>query len=466
MQNVVREDLDAVNVLLTVHVTKDDYKPVFDKKLKNLRQKAQIKGFRKGQTPMSLVTKMYGQGLLVEVVQEEINQRLSEYLESAGNAFLGQPLFNEAQEPLEFDLSDMKDYAVKFDLGITPSFELQGWDKSNQITIPEISDTEELINKQIELLRLQHGERVELTENDVTQSNDIIHVFLEELNDGQILENGHQTDTTFLLSDQIEAHFLDQVLGKPIGERFDFDPYAVEKNSKDDNVRKYILKLEDPQATTSRQFRGQITKIGRSLPAEVNAELFEKVLNKPGATEEELRNEIRDQVLKNAEKEIQEYVLTCNKANLLVVNDFPLPTDFLKRWFASRLEEDQQKPTKENSEQAFLVDVKWTLIREKLLDKVDLTVTDEEIKEDYGQKIRQYLGGNADQQMIDSLKDTILNNKEMAQQIAQEISNRKTYQACLEYLDIRTEPVHSEAYSEWMNNAYDKLLARFNGMML
>jgi trigger factor len=466
MQNVVREDLDAVNAILTVHVTKDEYKPVFDKKLKTLRQKAQIKGFRKGQTPMSLVTKMYGQGLLVEVVQEEINQRLSDYLEKAGNTFLGQPLFNEAQEPLAFDLNDMKDYAVRFDLGITPSFELKGWDKSNVITIPEISDTEELINKQLELIRLQYGEKVELTENDTAQSNDIIYVHIQELKDGEVLENGHQTDTTFLLSDRIEDHFLQLVLGKPIGESFDFDPYTVEKNSKEDHVRKYILNLEDPKATTGRQFRGQITKIGRSLPAEMNADLFEKILNRPGATEEEVRLEIKDQVLKNTEKEIQEYVLTSNKANLMEVNDFPLPTEFLKKWFASRLEEDQQKPTKENSEQAFLVDVKWTLIREKLLDKMDLTVTDEEIKDDYGQKIRQYLGGQADEQMIASLKETIMNNKEMAQQIAQEISNRKTYEACLESLDIRTESVHSDAYSDWMNNAYDKLLAQFNSMML
>lgn len=55
--NVSLQNIDKVSALLTVKLEKADYQEKVDKSLKNLRQKAQIPGFRKGMVPMSLVKK-------------------------------------------------------------------------------------------------------------------------------------------------------------------------------------------------------------------------------------------------------------------------------------------------------------------------------------------------------------------------------------------------------------------------
>lgn len=72
--NVSLQNIDSVSASLTVKLEKTDYQENVDKSLKNLRQKAQVPGFRKGMVPTSLVKKMYGKS----VVAEEVNKLLSD----------------------------------------------------------------------------------------------------------------------------------------------------------------------------------------------------------------------------------------------------------------------------------------------------------------------------------------------------------------------------------------------------
>ena len=72
--NVSLQNIDKVSALLTVKLEKADYQPQVDKSLKNIRQKAQVPGFRPGMVPMSLVKKMYGKS----VIADEVNKLLSE----------------------------------------------------------------------------------------------------------------------------------------------------------------------------------------------------------------------------------------------------------------------------------------------------------------------------------------------------------------------------------------------------
>ena len=50
--------IDDLNLELALTVTKEDYSDSRKKRLSEYRKKAEIKGFRKGMVPMSLVEKM------------------------------------------------------------------------------------------------------------------------------------------------------------------------------------------------------------------------------------------------------------------------------------------------------------------------------------------------------------------------------------------------------------------------
>ena len=79
--NVSLQNIDKVSALLTVKLEKADYQEKVDKSLKNLRQKAQIPGFRKGMVPMSLVKKMYGKSVLAEEVNKLLSDSVYKYIQ-------------------------------------------------------------------------------------------------------------------------------------------------------------------------------------------------------------------------------------------------------------------------------------------------------------------------------------------------------------------------------------------------
>ena len=64
--NITRNNVDALNAIVTVEVAKNDYAEKVNKVLADYRKNAAIKGFRKGTVPMSLIQKQYGKAILLE----------------------------------------------------------------------------------------------------------------------------------------------------------------------------------------------------------------------------------------------------------------------------------------------------------------------------------------------------------------------------------------------------------------
>ena len=81
--------IDDLNLELTLSVAKDDYQESRSNRLKDFRKKAEIKGFRKGMVPMSLVEKMYGQSALVDAVNDVISESLNNFIHEKGFKVLG-----------------------------------------------------------------------------------------------------------------------------------------------------------------------------------------------------------------------------------------------------------------------------------------------------------------------------------------------------------------------------------------
>ena len=72
--------IDDLNLELTLSVGKEDYAESRKKRLNDFRKKAEIKGFRKGMVPMSLVEKMYGQQALADAVNDVISESLNNFI--------------------------------------------------------------------------------------------------------------------------------------------------------------------------------------------------------------------------------------------------------------------------------------------------------------------------------------------------------------------------------------------------
>ena len=53
--NIVKNQIDELNLQLTVTVAHDDYAEIEKKELQKCKRTAEFKGFRKGMVPMSLI---------------------------------------------------------------------------------------------------------------------------------------------------------------------------------------------------------------------------------------------------------------------------------------------------------------------------------------------------------------------------------------------------------------------------
>ena len=102
--NVSLQNIDKVSALLTVKLEKADYQPQVDKSLKNIRQKAQVPGFRPGMVPMSLVKKMYGKSVIADEVNKLLSEKVYAYIKDNNINILGEPMPNEEKQPdIDFD---------------------------------------------------------------------------------------------------------------------------------------------------------------------------------------------------------------------------------------------------------------------------------------------------------------------------------------------------------------------------
>ena len=79
--NITRTNVDTLNAVVTVAVSKNDYAAKVEKVLADYRKNASIPGFRKGAVPMSLIQKQYGKAVLLEEVNKVLQENLNRYLE-------------------------------------------------------------------------------------------------------------------------------------------------------------------------------------------------------------------------------------------------------------------------------------------------------------------------------------------------------------------------------------------------
>jgi len=116
--NITKEQIDALNAVVKVAVTKADYQDKVETILKDYRKQANIPGFRKGQVPMGLIKKQYGKAVLVDEVNKLIQENLNKFLTEEKLDVLGNPLPKQQDN---FDW-DQDDFDFEFELGLAPDF--------------------------------------------------------------------------------------------------------------------------------------------------------------------------------------------------------------------------------------------------------------------------------------------------------------------------------------------------------
>lgn len=115
---LTKNQIDKLNIELTMNIEAADYAEIEKKKLNDCRRRADFKGFRKGNVPMSLVQRVYGPQVLADSINEVIGNGLQKFIDDEKLNILGEPLSSENQKEVEWKSGN--DFEFVFDLGLRP----------------------------------------------------------------------------------------------------------------------------------------------------------------------------------------------------------------------------------------------------------------------------------------------------------------------------------------------------------
>ena len=428
MATIERTDIDALNATLAVTVAQEDYKDELNKELKRYRNQAQLKGFRKGKTPMSVVRKMFGRSILAEVINRQMQQEMTDYLYNKENPvdILGQPIPSEDQEEFEFSVASLTDYVFKFDIGLAPQFELQGvGGRSFERYV--IDPGAEKIAEELENLRRRFGKNEEV--EDPVEERDIITLKAVELQDGAPKVAGIMHEFTLFIqntTEEAKAAFL----GKNLGDTAELNVFELEANTTEEHVRKYLLGLEEgDEREIEPIFSLTIDKISRNVPAELNEEFYKQAFGEGDVSnEEEALAKIQEDYNGFYVKQTDALLFRDMQEYLMEQNELELPEAFLKRWLVASNEQNTPEGV-EAGFAGFRKGLEWTLVREKLIKQFELDVKPEEMRASFAEQVMGYFGGGQpewlNEEMINNMVDRMMNEEKSVREKFDELMNDK-----------------------------------------
>ena len=391
MSTVVKENVDALNAKIIVTLKPEDINPKLNTELKKLKNSASLKGFRKGKTPLGFIKKMYGQGVMSDVVNKMIQEELTKFLQEEKIQFLGQPIPALDQEQVDLNVNEISDMIFKFDLGLTPEFEVKGLDNVFDHYIVALD--EKTLDEEIEGIRKQLGDRKEVEKN--IEEGDFFKVDAEEVKEDGT--TGWAT-TISLLYKSMTPESQKLFLGKDKGDEVSFDVTKLEADKDEKYIRKYILSVTEADEDTviGNNFKGKISEILRVFPGEFTEENIKKAFGPDTEIKDEVgvREFISGEMTKWSLKQSDSILMREIHDKLIEANDMEFPKEFLQRWLKTSSDDPSRGDTDEGY-QGFIQGLKWRLIGNKLAEKYDVKVEEADVLEAAKANLRQMFGGGA-----------------------------------------------------------------------
>jgi trigger factor len=389
MATVTRENIGLLHDKLTVKVSKDDYLPTFEKKLKEYSKTANIPGFRKGMVPAGMIKKMYGPSIFSDEILKSVEKELYTWLNTEKPEIFGQPL------PLSTDLRDINmntpaDYEFGFEIGLKPDYTLADISKA-KVTLHKVAATDAMVDEEISRMQIKGGKMTE--PETVDNDENVLNIlFTEADKDGVVIEGGVSKENSVILK-YLTAATHKNFMGKKVGETV---TVQLSKAFDDDKLEMFLQDLgfnKDDKDAAEKYFNLEIVKIGLVEKRELNEEFFKEIYpGKDIKTEAELRDSIKEEIenywLGQSRNQLQDQLYHY----LLDETNMEFPVEFLKRWLQTGGDKEKSPEQVETEFPAFSNQLKWTLISDKLIKENGLEVGNEELREYMKVEIMRYFG--------------------------------------------------------------------------
>ena len=370
------EDLGGSQKKIGCVVSAEEVKKEVEKYCRTLAKEVEVRGFRKGKAPPSIIKRYFRQQIQREVASQLVSSSLEEALKEHSLTPLGEP---EIDAPV---LEEEKDYSFSIKLDVSPEIEIGDYEGIELEEQPSDVEEEEL-QKSLEELQRAHGDLKGIEEDRGAAEGDTVLVDYAAFLDGEPIPEQERKDVYMEIdAGSIKQDVKEALLGARVG-----DERKMEVEYPSNYLDKKI-------AGKKVEYRLQVKKIlVKELP-KLDDEFAKDV--GPYSTLEALRDRLREEIGREkkarSRSELEEGLLE----ELLRRNDFEAPRSLVEARHAQMMKdakihfltkglqmeessEDYQK-LEANLEALAEQDVKKHLLVEAIAKKESIQVSDEEME--------------------------------------------------------------------------------------
>ena len=445
------ENPDKINGLLTITVEEADYKNEVDQTLKDYRKKANVPGFRPGQVPMGMIKRQYGGAVKMDAINKIVGEQINKYITDNKINMLGQPLASEAQQPQ--DLEKEGPYTFIFDIAVAPEFEIELTSK-DKIDYYDINVDDALIDRQVEMFASRLGKNVDVEEY---ADGDVIKGDLRELDKkGNTKEDGLTVEAAMVMPEYIKAAAQKKLFkGAKVGDIITFNPRKAYKDS--DAEMAALLKIEkDKLAEHEGDFSYQITNIQRFENHAIDQELFDQTFGKDQVKDEKaFRAKIAEGLKGQLEMDSDyKFLQDVRKYAEEKVGQLIYPDALLKRMMKENNKEKDQEFIDKNYD-ASIKELTWSLIRNRLSEKAQVKVNDEDVRNAARETARvqfaHYGMNNVPDEYVNNYADEILKKQESVQQFVDRAIDLKLIEAFKKTVKLNKKSISLDDFNKMMS---------------
>ena len=433
--NITKNQPDALNYQVTIDITPDDYAEALNARLKEYRRLADIKGFRKGMAPMSLIQRLYGDQSLYEAVNRLVSEQLDTFIRDEKIRVVGEPLPSEDQPQLE--CKSGADFTFKFDIAQTPelNFEVGEGDK---IPYYEINVTEDAKKAMKAQMLQQYGS---LQEGTKAGENDYIIA--------DIANEAHSAEGVYISVAHVAEIARPLFVGKKAGDKFTCDVSVAFENETD---RASMLKVDKAKlATLDPVFNFTVVNVKTFKAAESNQETWNQMFGEGAVTsEEQFMEKVVERIRANHTQEANYRFAADVRKYFVDKAAIELPEAFLKRWLVYANDGKYTPEDVEKEFPGFVEDFKWQLTRGYLMKKLGLKVEKADIEqaaESYvAYQYAMYGMGNVPQDLIKSSARNVLEDENQVRRLEEQVEDNKTIGTLREKVSLQTKKISEEKF--------------------
>lgn len=400
------KELENSSVALTVTVTADTIEEGYKVALNKYASTIQLKGFRKGKAPVSVLEGKFGKAIREESTFNTIEEALKEALEQV----------EDNQKPLAYSTPELQDeeslvpfkpnsdvtFTVKYD--VMPTFALPQY-KGLTVNFPKVSVPESAVTAEIDKLRDQNA--MVIDKNDSAAEGDIVTVDYVELDaEGAEVAGSERKDFTFTIGSGYNFYQIDtDIVGMKAGEEKTFSKTYAD----DSTVEGYAGKTIELKIAMNAVKTRDVPALDDEFAQDVKEE-YKTVADLVAATKEKLEKTLQEKLEQEKLNALSEELL---KGTTIAVPASMIDMEIEQSWkryvkqtglseeqilqflqFQQKTKEDVVAPWKEAAEKSLRVQLIMDQIKETekfAVDEEELNkVLEEQLKDVTDQAQRDY----------------------------------------------------------------------------